>query len=120
MPTLKQYASAFGRRRAILRDWLAFFERYPLIVAPVATAPPLPQDADIASPEDNREVIHSMRMVVPVNLLGLPATVVPVGVRDGLPQVVQIIGPPLYELRCLAAAEAIEQQVEPLTPIDPR
>ncbi len=120
VPSLKEYASAFGRRQAILRDWLEFFERYPLIVAPVGTEPPLLQDEDIGSPESNREVIHSMRMVVPVNLMGLPAAVVPVGTRAGFPQVVQIIGPPFHEMRCLAAAEAIEQQVEPLTPIDPR
>ena len=120
MPSLKQYASAFGRRRAILRDWLAFFERYSLIVAPVSTEPPLLQDEDIGSPESNLKVIQSMRMVVPVNLMGLPAAVVPVGSRDGFPQVVQIIGPPLEEMRCLAAAEAIEQQVKALTPIDPR
>ena len=119
MPSLREYASAFGRRRAILRDWLAFFERFPLIVAPVSTEPPLMQDQDNESTESNRQVVHSMRMVVPVNLMGLPAAVVPVGVRDGLPQVVQIIGPPFQEMRCLAAAEAIEQQVEALTPIDP-
>jgi len=57
---------------------------------------------------------------VAVNALGLPSAVVPVGVAEGLPQVVQLIGPPFEELRCLAAAEAIERQVEPLTPIDPR
>jgi amidase len=45
--------------------------------------------------------------------------VVPVGVGGGLPQVVQIIGPPFAEMRCLAVAEAIEEQVKPLTPIDP-
>ena len=120
IPSLKQYASAFGRRRAILRDWLAFFDRYPLIVAPVSTEPPLLCDEDIESLDSNRKIIHSMRMVVPVNLLGLPAAAVPVGSRDGFPQVVQIIGPPFHEMRCLAAAEAIEQQVEALTPIDPR
>ena len=53
-------------------------------------------------------------------LVGLPAAVVPVGIQDGFPQGVQIIGPPLEAMRCLAAAETIEQQVEALTPIDPR
>ena len=120
MPSLEQYASAFGRRRAILRDWLTFFERYPLIVAPVCTEPPLLQDEDIASPKRNREIIDTFRMTVPVNLLGLPAAVGPGGSRDGFPQVVQIIGPPFHEMHCLAAAGAIEQQVETLTPIDPR
>ncbi len=117
---LGMYASAFARRVGLLRDWLGFFERYGVIVAPVGTEPPLETDGDIASPERMAAVIHSFRMTIAVNALGLPAAVVPVGVRDGLPQVVQIIGPPFSEMRCLAVAEAIERQVEPLTPIDPR
>ena len=55
-------------------------------------------------------------MTVVVNALGLPAVTVPVGISEGLPQVVQIIGPPFAEMRCLAAAEALEAQVKPLTP----
>lgn len=113
------YADAFAQRRRVFRDWLGFFERYPLIVAPVGTQPPLAPDADVASPQDTLAAIESFRMVVAVNALGLPAAVVPTGLGDGLPQVVQIIGPPFAEMQCLAAAEAIEQQVNPLTPIDP-
>jgi amidase len=114
------YSTAFAQRRKILRDWLGFFERYDLIVAPVGTEPPLPSDADIASEAGTLACIESFRMTVAVNALGLPAAVVPVGVTEGLPQVVQIIGPPFAEMRCLAVAEAIEAQVQPLTPIDPR
>lgn len=117
---LEIYADAFARRRRVFRDWLEFFEHYPLIVAPVGTQPPLAPDADIASPRDTLAAIESFRMVVAVNALGLPAAVVPTGFGDGLPQVVQIIGSPFAEMQCLAAAEAIEQQVKPLTPINPR
>lgn len=113
------YADALARRRGVLRDWLGFFQDYPLIVAPVGTEAPLPRDGDIESPEQTLEVMHSFRITVAVNALGLPSAVVPVGIGEGLPQVVQIIGPPFQELRCLAAAEAIEQQLERLTPIDP-
>jgi amidase len=113
------YSNAFAQRRKILRDWLGFFERYDLIVAPVGTEPPLPSDADIASEAQTLACIESFRMTVAVNALSLPAAVVPVGVAEGLPQVVQIIGPPFAEMRCLAVAEAIEAQVQPLTPIDP-
>ncbi|HSK98157.1 MAG TPA: hypothetical protein VK891_16140 [Euzebyales bacterium] len=61
-----------------------------------------------------------MRMAMAVNALGLPAVAVPVGVGDGLPQVVQIIGPRYREDLCLDAAAAIEQQLGTITPIDPR
>jgi len=116
---LDTYAGAFGRRRRVFREWLGFFEQYALIVAPVSTQPPLSPDADIASPEQTLAAIESFRMAVAVNALGLPAATVPVGLAEGLPQVVQIIGPPFAELQCLSAAEAIERQVKPLTPIDP-
>ena len=115
----QMYSAAFARRRGLLRDWLGFFERYGLIVAPVGTEPPLERDRDIESPESTVAVVESFRMTVAVNALGLPAAVVPVGTGDGLPQVVQVIGPPHSEMSCLDAAAAIEQQVPPLTPIDP-
>jgi amidase len=118
--SLETYGAAFARRRALLRDWLGFLEKHELVAAPVCTEPPLETDGDIASPESMARVVESHRMTVAVNTLGLPAAVVPVGIRDGLPQVVQIIGAPGSEMRCLAAAQAIERQVEPLTPIDPR
>jgi len=119
-PGLDTYIGALARRRALLRDWLGFLERYALIVAPVGTEPPLASDADIESPARMERVVQSFRMTVAVNALGLPAAVVPLGLREGLPQVVQIIGPPGSEMRCLDAARAIERQVPPLTPIDPR
>ena len=118
--TLEMYMGAFARRRALLRDWLGFFRRHDLIVAPVGTEPPLETDADIASPECMARVVESFRMTVAVNALGLPAAVVPVGVQHGFPQVVQIIGPPGSEMRCLDAARAIERQVTALTPVDLR
>jgi amidase len=45
---------------------------------------------------------------------------VPVGVRDGLPQAVRVIGPRYREDLCLAAAAAIEDRLGTITPIDPR
>lgn len=111
---------AHARRRGLLRQWMEFFLEYPLIAAPVGMQPPFGRDADLASAEANREVVESHRMTVSVNALNLPAATVPVGVSDGLPQVVQIIGPHFSEMRCLAAAGALEDQVGPLTPIDPR
>lgn len=116
----ESYSNAFAQRRRVLRDWLGFFEQYDLVVAPVGTEPPLRSDEDVESFEKTLATIESFRMTVAVNALGLPSAVVPVGLGGGLPQAVQIIGPPFAELRCLAVAEAIEQQVGPLTPIDPR
>ncbi|NKB37701.1 MAG: amidase [Gammaproteobacteria bacterium] len=118
--TPETHALAFGERRRVLRDWMAFFRKYAVIVAPVSTSPPQAIDFDIATTESTAESVLSMRMVVAINALGLPSAVVPVGIKDGLPQVVQVIGAPFQEMRCLQVAEAIEKNVKAITPVDPR
>jgi amidase len=64
-------------------------------------------------------VLNLVRPVLPANLLGLPAAVVPAGLADGLPAGVQIVGARFSEMRCLAAAESIEAALGALTPVDP-
>ena len=66
------------------------------------------------------EDIRTMRMAMAVNALGLPAVAVPVGVAHGIPQAVQVIGPRYREDLCLDAAQAVEERLGILTPIDPR
>lgn len=61
-----------------------------------------------------------MRMVGPVNILGLPSAAVPVGADDGLPQGVQLIGQKFREDLLLDAAQAIEDRAPMLTPINPQ
>jgi amidase len=64
-------------------------------------------------------VLVAMRAVLPGNLLGLPAAVVPCGVAGGLPVGAQFTGRRFNDLTVLAAAQAVEDAVGPLTPIDP-
>ncbi len=66
------------------------------------------------------EIAMAMRMVVPVNILGLPSCAVPVGTDDGLPQGVQLIGDRFREDMVLDAAQAIEDRAQAFTPIEPR
>jgi amidase len=109
----------FMTRQSLLRSWGEFQETYPLIVAPICTDIPFEAGTDL---DEGRvaETIRGMRMTLTANALGLPAVAVPVGVGDGLPQVIQIIGPRYREDLCLDAAQAIEDRVGILTPIEPR
>ena len=114
-----EFVQTFTARQALGRAWSEFQETYPLIVAPICTEPPFAVGDDLK--EDRIQAIAAaMRMILPINLLGLPAVAVPTGVADGLPQAVQVIGRRFREDLCLDAAEAIESACGLLTPIDPR
>lgn len=110
---------AFMTRHALLRGWEEFQESCPLIVGPVATDVPALAGTDLDEGQV-AETIRTMRLAMAVNALGLPAVALPVGIADGLPQAVQVIGPRYREDLCLDAAAAIEDRLGIFTPIDPR
>jgi amidase len=76
---------------------------------------------DLAGPDNADALWLAHRLLVAVNLLGLPAISVPAGTTtDGMPQGVQIIAGRYQEAVCLRLAGVLEQAVPVLTPIDPR
>jgi amidase len=119
-PTPESMALMHETRYKIAKAWREFFTIYPLIVAPVWTQPPFALGYDIQDAESAMKVIEGFRFVLPSNLLGLPAACVATGLADGLPTGVQVMGDLFREDLCLNAAEAIEESVGVLTPIDPR
>ena len=110
---------SFMIRHALLRAWGEFQETYPLIVAPICTDTPFEAGRDLAVAEV-AAIVRGMRMSIAVNALGLPAVALPVGIGDGLPQAVQVIGPRYREDLCLDAAAALEDRLGIITPIDPK
>lgn len=111
-----EYMAAYGQRHAVASAWQEFQEDYPIMVGPIMTQPPFVIGYDLQEPGD---VLDQMRFEVALNLLGLPAVCVPTGVANGLPQVVEVIGGRYREGLCLEAAQAIEDALGIVTPIDP-
>jgi amidase len=112
------FEGLLGERRARLAEaWGRFQATVPVVVTPALTQPTFAAGADLVEP---MIVAASVRCIPPVNLLGLPAAVVPVGEVGGLPIGVQLIGPAWCEDVCLDAAGAIEAARGTRRPIDPR
>jgi amidase len=112
-----QEREAWIARHRIGAAWAAFSKEHPVTLAPVSCERPWLVGDDIGRVG---EVATAMRMVVPLNPLGLPACAVPVGADEGLPQGVQLIGARFREDLVLDAAQAIEDRAPALTPIQPR
>lgn len=114
------YMKALGERTRMWRAWNLFLQDWPLVLCPVSTRPPFAVGDDIRDQASADAVVASQCMLIGINVMGLPGAAVPVGVKDGLPQSVQIVGARFREDLCLDAAQAIEDALGTLTPIDPR
>ena len=110
---------AFADRNRLDREWHAFLTQYDLLLLPTWAQPPFEIGADVVSVDAARQTLEMLRPVVPANVLGLPAAIVPVGFADGLPVGAQLIGRHFADLTCLRGAEALEQSLGTITPIDP-
>ncbi len=119
-PSLAGYLEAHMERFRCARVWSEWFGGGRLLLGPVTTAQAFPVGHDIEDGEQALGVRRSMRLTLVANLLGLPSVALPAGVDAGLPQGVQIIGPRHREVLCLNAAQAIEDRLGVITPIEPR
>ena len=106
-------------RNAADLEWHTFLTDWDVLLTPTWTQPPFPHGADLASADGALAVLQQLRPVLPANLLGLPAAVVPCAVVDGLPVGAQFTARRFADLTALTAAQAVEDVVGTFTPIDP-
>lgn len=110
------------RVRALIQDaWKVMFDGIDCLAAPVSpiVAPPVelgPIEWPDGTVEESARAIG--RFSAPANQLGLPAVAVPVGIADGMPIGMQLIGRPFSELPLLCAAAAYESLSPVRRPID--
>jgi aspartyl-tRNA(Asn)/glutamyl-tRNA(Gln) amidotransferase subunit A len=100
------YAKASRVRRLIQKDFLDAFQDCDLIMGPVTTSPAFKTGTRINSP---LQMYLNDIFTTSINLAGLPAMTVPVGLNSqGLPVGVQIMAPHFAEANMLSLAQGIE------------
>ncbi|MGW7448640.1 amidase [Kitasatospora sp. NPDC054795] len=105
---------------SIRRSWAEFLHEYPLLLGPVFTEPPVEPGLESRDQAGRDRVDSAMRLCSVTSFVGVPAVAVPTGLAaDGLPTGVQLVGRAFREDLCLAAAQAVEDRLGTLTPIDP-
>ncbi|MFB7032325.1 MULTISPECIES: amidase [unclassified Streptomyces] len=104
----------------IRRSWAEFLNEYPLLLGPVFTEPPVEPGLESRDRSGRDRVGSGMRLCTVTSFVGVPGVAVPTGTVDGLPCGVQVVGRAFREDLCLDAAQAIEDRLGVLTPIDPR
>lgn len=108
------YLQAQQLRDELKREFTAIFNEVDVLIAP--TLPSLLNDigSDLVTINGQEVDVldHTIRMTGPSNLTGLPALSMPVGLVDGLPVGLQIIGKAFDEKTIFSIARNIEKIVE--------
>ena len=74
---LNGYLLSLKRRSSLMRQWSAFFARYPVLLMPVSLLPPLTDELDCQGSTEMHRLLQAQTPLVAVNVLGLPAISVP-------------------------------------------
>jgi amidase len=111
-------------RSRLRRQWAEFFERWDLLICPVATTPAFPQNQQgfrwqrmVRVNGREQPSTTSLFWAGYTNLCGLPATAVPLGLSDeGLPIGAQVCGPVFADPVCLRFARWLESEYRTFQP----
>jgi len=111
-------------RSKLRRQWAAFFERWDLLICPVATTPAFKQNQQgfrwqrmVKVNGRDQPSTTSLFWAGYTNLCGLPATAVPLGLSpEGLPIGAQICGPVFADPVCLRLARWLETEYHAFVP----
>lgn len=104
-------------RQGLKHQWRALFRDFDVVICPPAATPAFPHDP--STPQEARTIavggkdfpyLYQLLWAELATTCGLPATVIPIGVTDGLPVGVQIIGPEFEDRTPLAFARLIERE----------
>ena len=110
MVDYKGYMQAVANRSAMVRNWSVFLEEWPLVLSPFFMRPMYDYDHDETF-DGARDLFDAMMYSYSINYMGLPAGNIPIGLVEGRPCGVQIIGQRFREDMILDAMQVVEDQV---------
>jgi amidase len=106
-------------RAAFRRAWAEWFERYDVLLAPVAAIPAYEHnqegevfDRQVTVDGAVRSLVEVTQWVMPFSVLGFPSAVVPIGRNEaGLPLGMQVVAPYLQDRRAMRSAALVSEVV---------
>ena len=122
IPTLPEWV--VDQQNQIQAKWAAFFEKFDILLAPVALTTAFPHDHEgtlmtrkLEVNGKERSMLNNMIWTRIAIVSGLPATVAPIGVSDsGLPVGIQIIGARLEDFSTIAFAKGLSSLIGGFVP----
>ncbi len=113
------FSKTLTRRATLIREWLALFEKYAVLLMPVSAELPFPDQLDRKDDASFARVWRAQLTQIAIPFMGLPGLTVSTGLVGRIPVGVQVVSGRYREDLCLAAGEAIEAGGTPPAPIDP-
>jgi amidase len=113
------FSKALTRRATLTREWLEFFEKYPVLLMPVSGELPFPDQLDRKDDASFARVWHAQLTQIAIPFMGLPGLTVSTGLVGRIPVGVQVVSGRYREDLCLLAGEAIEAGGTPSAAVDP-
>jgi len=106
------FMAAQAARQTVMRAWNEMFETVDAVIMPAAADLPYKADEDFRHPERLGHILAGHRSLYIINLMGLPAAVVPAIDTKPVPLGVQIVSAWCDDDLCLDVAGMIERELD--------
>ena len=118
-PDANGLLDAVQRRAGLIREWMAFFEDYPVLLCPVSAELPFPNNLDVESDDAFRRCFEAQILQIGLPFMGLPGLTVTTGTAGSAPVGVQLVAGRYREDILLAAGSVVEAASPAVQPVDP-
>ncbi|HDR9483997.1 TPA: amidase family protein [Burkholderia aenigmatica] len=110
---------ALVRRTTLTRQWRLFLDEYAVVLLPVSSELPFPDDLDRQGQDGFDRVWEAQLTLRALPAMGLPGLAVTTSLVNGIPVGVQVVASHHREDLCLLAGRDIEARGVPVAPVDP-